>query len=122
MQYAWVGVTGPEDVSLLVDKSLLLSKEIVTDSSNRFASSLIRQFIEQEGRLTDAGRLMGWCEKVLRSVGGIRDRMDQFIVEKADRKLRDKFGENDYSILLAEGSLLSNDEAIKLANSCLNGQ
>ena len=80
---------------------------------------LIIQFIQREGRLMDAARLMGWCEKVRGSLGGVRDRMDQFIYDKVDSELRDHFGATDYSTLFAEGSSFTNDEAIQLANRCL---
>ena len=81
---------------------------------------LVIQFIQQEGRMMDAARLMGWCEKVRRSVSGVRDRMDQLIYEKVDRELREKFGEHDYSALFTEGTSFTNDEAIQLANACLS--
>ena len=82
--------------------------------------ALIIQFVQHEGRLMDAARLMGWCEKIRRNVGGIRDRMDQFIFEKVDRELRENLGEHDYSVLSNEGAALSNDDAIKVASQCLS--
>ena len=81
---------------------------------------LVIQFLQHEGLLTDAALLMGWSEKVRRNVGGMRDRMDQFIFDKVHRELGDKLGEREYSLLLEQGSLLNNEEAIKLANISLS--
>jgi tetratricopeptide (TPR) repeat protein len=81
---------------------------------------LIIQFIEAIGQRKEAAQLMGWNEKIRREVGGIRDRMDQFIFDEVEQKLRAQLGEQAFSALVVEGAHMTNDEAVTLANHCLN--
>ena len=80
---------------------------------------LVIQFIQKAGDQSNAARLIGWCERLRRSVGGIRDRMDQYIYDQVDQGLSDQLGPELYAELLAEGAALNDDDAVALANESL---
>jgi len=81
---------------------------------------LVVECIQHRGLLNDAAQLLGWSEKLRKSVGGSRDRMGQFIYERVDKDLREQLGAREYADVLADGAALNVDDAISLAMSCLS--